>query len=161
MDVRVRKTLIVYHFSLHFHKMSLVLTSLHPSSLELRYLVPPCPGVSSRVVVCCAMRECVWCDKRALVARLCRPSPFRLLRRVEPGEDSLLALSAPSLGRKGEQGFLRSCKRIPQYLPISWSKSCPSRKILTNHRCIKSCLLMPRHGATQNGKVFGSKTFQA
>ena len=50
--------------------MSLVLNSLHPSSLELRYLVPPCPG-RSLVFVVCNERECVWCDRRALVARLC------------------------------------------------------------------------------------------
>ena len=82
------KHLLFITFSLHFHKMSLVLTSLHPSSLELRYLVPPCPGV------CCwglVMKECVGWSVR--VARLC-VVPLGMLRGVEPREDSLLALAA-------------------------------------------------------------------
>ena len=86
MYVRVRKTLIIYHFSLHFHKMSLVLTSLHPSSLELRFLVPPCPGRLAGV-----------CNERVVVLVVCascqalRPFPGvgpRELRCRELGEDS-------------------------------------------------------------------------
>ena len=157
MDVCVRKTLIVYHFSLHFHKMSLVLTSLHPSSLELRYLVPPCPGVSVFRVF--NERERVGCIECAF-ARLC-VLPLGMLRRVEPREDSSLAPSAFSQYGRVSREIPRSCQRIPQHLPISWAKTCPLRKILTNHRCIKLCRSMSRHGVTQNGKVFGTKTFQA
>ena len=135
--------------------MSLVLNSLHHSSLELRYLVPPCPGVSAGG---CVMKECVGWSVR--VARLC-VVPLGMLRGVEPREDSLLSPSAFSQYGRVSREIPRSCQRTPRYLPISWAKTCPLRKIITNHRCIKSCRSMSRHGVTQNGKVFGTKTFQA
>ena len=143
MDVRVRKTLIVYHFSLHFHKMSLVLTSLHPSSLELRYLVPPCPG-----------RSCLWCvNERVVVvasvrvARLCVLSPVRWCRgcsAVWSREKTLLLILSDSHVFKGEQGSPTQLQENAPVFPISWAKTCPPRKILTDHRCIKSCRRMPR-----------------
>ena len=139
--------------------MSLVLTSLHPSSLELRYLVPPCPGRS--LSLCRVMKECAWCEKRALAARLCVLPRFGC-SAVWSREKTPCSRPppAPNPGRVSKE-IPRSCQRIPQHLPISWAKTCPLRKILTNHRCIKLCRSMSRHGVTQNGKVFGTKTFQA
>ena len=132
VNVCVRKTLIVYHFSLHFHKMSLVLTSLHPSSLELRYLVPPCPGVSLGLL---------WCNERVCwlecaCRQALRRSPWDAPRCG--AERRLLARACRRLLNNGRvsREIPRSCQRIPQHLPISWAKTCPLRKILTNHRCI-------------------------
>ena len=139
--------------------MSLVLTSLHPSSLELRYLVPPCPGV------CCCGGGLVGNERVRWLECACgqalRRSPWDAPRCG--AERRLSARACRHLLNNGRvsREIPRSYQRTPRYLPISWAKTCPLRKIITNHRCIKSCRLMSRHGVTQNGKVFGTKTFQA
>jgi hypothetical protein len=127
-------------------------------SIKLTFSGGRCPGVS--VWCLCVMKECVFVAS-SVRGQALRPSPWD----APPcgAERRLLARALRRLLNNGRvsREIPRSCQRIPQHLPISWAKTCPLRKILTNHRCIKSCRSMSRHGVTQNGKVFGTKTFQA
>ena len=96
--------------------------------------------VNERVVV---LQVCVVPGSASFPGALVRGSSA-----VGSWEKTLLLALSDSHVFKGEQGSPTQLQENAPVFPISWAKTCPPRKILTDHRCIKSCRLMPRHGAT-------------